>query len=396
MKKTKTFAFTSIYVFFIILFFSCSEESDRGEIIKESIIIDIDNPVEILFSQLFDTCYFVPLASEAIIGEITQMNFGDKYISVLDSKVSNSLYLFDWKGNLKSKVSAEGEGPGKYIFPQYFSISSGEDKIHIYGNGSKKVLTFGVDGEFQSEFNVSEFGSFQGLKFSNNSFLIGVSESEGGSRFINFSNPEFSTLRSLEIPKQIEELPGNMGKENYFYQEKSGKGFYYQSVFSSDFVNFNSNGVNSHIHFSFSSRGIENIKSKVLLSDYLTKSKDEGFAYLASNHVDAGNLLFLDMVDFGQGALGIYEKSKGKAYKVSRLVNDMSLMLNISAIAGAYNNQSGYLSIAIPYFVFDQIRSQVDFKGNSYEEIIKNVNSEDGETLVLLIYKIKEEINLDL
>ncbi len=377
------------------LIFSCSEKNELKDVLTESIIIDEDNPIEILFSQVFDTCYFVPLDEEAIIGEITQLNIGEKYISILDARVSKNVYLFDLEGNLESTISEEGEGPGQYIFPQYFDISDSDNKISLYSNGTRKILNYASNGDFISEYDISEFGNFKTLKAENDFFLTGISEGEGNQiNYFSYLDSEFSKQTFVQLPDEIMNISDNIGKVNYFYEEMSGDGFFYQPVYSTDFIKFDKNGVEKVFRFNFSSRGIYNSNSNLPKSDYQFISKRDGLVYLGDNHLDGGNVLFLDLSDSGQGALGVFDKTSNKGYKVSKLVNDMSLMMNLNAIPGSYNNQPGYLSIAIPYSIFDQIRSQVDFSENLYKDIIKDVNSKDGESFVLMIYKIKKKVDI--
>lgn len=390
--------FRNLILSLILLFcgFSCSEKKGNTDGLIENIIIEEGNPVDILFSQIFDTCYFVPLDTEAIIGELTQLNFGKKYISVLDSRVSENLYLFDWNGNLKHTISEKGEGPGQYIFPQYFSTQEEEGKIYVYSNGSKKVLVFNLEGDFISEFNTSNYESFLGLKHIKNSFLTGISVKEGGQdNFIRFLDFEFSKQDLIEIPDELVNVSGNMGKVNYFYEEMLDNGFFYQPVFSPDFVKFNQTGVDKIYRFSFSNRGFNYSDPNILKSDYLSISQRDGLVFIGDNHVDGGDVLFLDLTDSGRSALGLFDKRSQKAVIINKLVNDMSLMINFNAIPGSYNNQPGYLSIALPYSIFNQIRSQLDLSGNHYENIIKSVDSEDGESLVLMIYKVKEEVKIE-
>lgn len=106
--------------------------------------------------------------------------------------------------------------------------------------------------------------------------------------------------------------------------------------------------------------------------------------------------MLLDLLDSGLGKMAIFDKKNGHARMVSRLVNDLSLMMNFSGIPGAYNNQPGYLTLAMPYGQFESIRSKLDFQDNPYREVIEKISSDDPESLVLMIYKFKTVLEIDL
>ena len=70
--------------------------------------------------------------------------------------------------------------------------------------------------------------------------------------------------------------------------------------------------------------------------------------------------------------------------------------MNFSGIPGSYINQPGYMVLVMPYGQFAAIREKLDWKGNSYQEIVWKVNSDDPESLVLLIYKLKSKMDISL
>ncbi len=391
--KNKVYQF--VFSFFVLLLWSCGEGSKDHQITIEEITFEDDNPVDVYFSELFDTCYYVPLSSDVIIGDISQLHLGEKGIYLLDSRISNSVYKFSWNGALVSYISSEGQGPGEYIFPQYFALSDGEDSLYLYSNGLSKVLLYSFENQFIAEFKLNPVFSVNGLKKQGDQFLMGVQQNETGSSLIT-GDLSFSNFENIPVPVVSNPLLENVGKFNYFYQKMNEDGYFYQPPHSPYFYDLINKTLIRVLRFEFQKRGIYQENSDLPLSEYLFRSRSEDKIYLGSNHVDAGNVMILDLIDSGLGAAGIYDKKRKKAYKVTRFINDMSLIMNLSGIPGAYNNQPGYLTLAMPYGQFESIRSKLDFQDNPYREVIEKISSDDPESLVLMIYKFKTDLEIDL
>lgn len=386
------------HLIFIVLIFgfiisSCEQRHKKVEI--QEVVIDVNNPIELYFSDLVDTCYFITLDAEAIIGEIDWMQIGENKIAILDASVSNSIYLFDFDGLLKTTIRDFGEGPGKYRIPRYLNLIENENVISIYDDATPKIMNYSLDGVLQSENLLREFGQFNGL----------ISDGEGFwaySRLGSFENGDALIYFDYDFSKPIypieklsfEGWEKDHGLQHSFYQSRNSKNHYFQVNTTSDLIEFNKEGKVSHSRFNFSSRGLDYTKSEIKPHELLSLSRAQEFVYLGPNHVDGGNFMLLDLLDKGIGSLAFYDKKTGKAIKVSRLVNDLSLMMNFSGIPGAYTNQSGYLSLQMPFSQFDAVRGRVDFEGNSYQDIIQNIDSNDPESLVLMIYKLKENVDI--
>lgn len=390
MKKSFLF-----YLSFFIVLFSCSESPRDIEI--QEVVIDLDNSIELFFSDIIDTSYFIPLDSKAIISEISSMEIGNDHIAILDGSASKSVYLFDWQGNLKTKINDLGEGPGKFRIPRYINLIERENKLVFYDDAVPKILTYNLQGDLLKETVVSDLGQFSDFKFDGENFSVftrsGTFETGNAIMYVN------KDIQNSIYPLKKLKLIGweeDHGGQNSIYRRLNSNTFYFQINTTLDLLEFNKSGLVNHFRFAFSNRGLDYSNASTNPYDLLHLSRARDLVYLGPNHVDFGDYMFLDLVDSGMGKLAILDKRNNKAIKVSRIVNDLSLMMNFSGIPGPYNNQPGYLAFSIPYVQFANIRSQLDYQNNPYKQVVEKISSDDPESLILMIYKLKTNLEIDL
>lgn len=384
-----------VYIALALAIGSCSEDVKDKEV--KSVVVEIDNPVELYFSDVIDTCYFVPLDSKVIIGEISSLDIGVDYFAVLDRSSTKSIYLFDWQGNLKTRINDYGEGPGKFRIPIYINLFEKDKKLVFYDDAGPKILTYNFQGELLQEKLVGNLGQFNDFKSAENGFVVFARSGtfDGGDALMyvdkDIENPLFP-LENIKLAGWEEDHRA----QNSLYKSLSGENFYFQINTTSDLLEFNKTGLVSHIRFDFSSRGLDYSNSSINPYDLLHISRAQDLVFLGPNNIDLGDYMLLDLLDSGLGKMAIFDKKNGHARMVSRLVNDLSLMMNFSGIPGAYNNQPGYLTLAMPYGQFESIRSKLDFQDNPYREVIEKISSDDPESLVLMIYKFKTDFEIDV
>lgn len=383
------------YILIFAILFSCSPK-EEPTVVKE-VVIDVTNPKEILFFDLVDTCYFISLDAKAIIGEIETMQITDDIIGIMDPSASKSAFIFDWNGNLLTQIQAQGEGPGQYRIPRYLSILEKEEKVLIYDDAGPKLLFFSMDGTYEKEIPLGKYGQFNDIMWNETGFWAysRLGRFSTGDA-IQFFEADLSAVKLPISPISLQGWEEDHGGQNFFFESSDGNSYYFQSNTTRDLIEFNDQGVLDHIRFSFSNRGLDYTNPNINPYDLLHLSRSQNLIYLSPDLVDLGkDYLLLGLVDSGVGSLAIYDKKNQKGIQISRLVNDLSLMMNFSSIPGPYVNQPGYLSLAMPFSQFESIRNQVDFSQNRYKDVVHSISSEDPESLVLMIYKIKDELNLD-
>lgn len=85
---------------------------------NEPYVIDISQPIEVTTENLcakMNKINYIQLDSKELIGEISKMIVTDDKIYIMDSFVSQQVFVFDKKGKLLFCIDQKGHGPGDFI-----------------------------------------------------------------------------------------------------------------------------------------------------------------------------------------------------------------------------------------------------------------------------------------
>ncbi len=132
-----------VLVVIVILFlWTCGKKHKvyNGKTIKINISAIKDS---IVFSDDKLDIVYIPLETndKSLIGRIDKI-YSDTAIYVLDSKLSQSLFVFDKHGKFISKISARGQGPGEYTTPLDFMVSKKNKNVWILDLNQKKAICY--------------------------------------------------------------------------------------------------------------------------------------------------------------------------------------------------------------------------------------------------------------
>jgi hypothetical protein len=106
---------------------------------------------EIFISSLFSSIETIVLETtdQSIIGEISSIKYSDDRIFILDKRRTNSVFIFDSKGEFISKIEGGWTGPGFLNYPDNIAII--DEKLFVYDPRQNKVLSYSFEGEFMDE-----------------------------------------------------------------------------------------------------------------------------------------------------------------------------------------------------------------------------------------------------
>lgn len=383
------------YLLILILFLGCSKPSSIVEI--KELVIEVEEPFSLNMSSIVDTCFFVPIDSKSLIGEVSELEIGKEHLVLLDQAVSKKIIIIDWFGNVKATISDFGEGPGKYRIPRNLNLIEDQRKLVFYDDSGPKVMYYSLEGQFEKEVSISGLGQLNDLKFEGGKFwaYLRSGDFKRGDA-IKYFDLDFSREIHALAPIDLMGWPSDHGIQHSIFRQLDSEKSYFQINSTPDLIEFDSDGLLNHFRIRFSQRGLDYSNKNINPYDFLHYSRAKEVIYLGPNHVDLGEFILLDLVDSGLGSMAILDKKKERGRKLSQLKNDLSLMMNFSGIPGSYINQPGYMVLVMPYGQFAAIREKLDWKGNSYQEIVWKVNSDDPESLVLLIYKLKSKMDISL
>ena len=159
----------------MMLLISCS--SKKGNNIS---YIDITKAIdkEILLSDIAEDIHYVALSNEMLIGDIVSVELSDSLIFL--SPASETLYVFDRDGKLKSRIGKRGKGPGEYNYSNNFTIDKNKRTIYILNTISKNILKYSFEGKFLGELSLQNLNTFFNEIILSNNYLFLFEGINGG------------------------------------------------------------------------------------------------------------------------------------------------------------------------------------------------------------------------
>ena len=145
------------WILLSIILVSCSNNKlvvERGLI---TLKIDWGNVVdEIDYSPMMeDSVLMIPLETtdKSLIGEVSRLIYQNDLIYIADN-LSNSIFVFDMAGKLKTKIHSEGNGPGEYNRLAYFTVHGKE--MVVMDIDIRKLLFYDENGTFIRDKDISD------------------------------------------------------------------------------------------------------------------------------------------------------------------------------------------------------------------------------------------------
>lgn len=149
------------YTFFllVIVIASCTGGNKKEQLNTDvkTIKIDWNNISDAMdYSPMVeDSVLMFPLETtdDCLIGEVTKLIYQNNLIYIADN-TSRSIFVFDMSGKLKTKIHANGNGPGEYTEIWYFTVH-GTDII-VYDINIGKLLFYDASGKFVRDIDTSK------------------------------------------------------------------------------------------------------------------------------------------------------------------------------------------------------------------------------------------------
>ena len=145
------------WVLLSILFVSCSSNKQTAEHDLVTLKIDWNNVLEeIDYSPMVeDSVLMIPLETtdNSLIGEVSRLIYQNDLIYIADN-LSNSIFVFDLAGKLKTKIHSEGNGLGEYNRLAYFTVHGKE--MVVMDIDIRKLLFYDENGTFIRDKDISD------------------------------------------------------------------------------------------------------------------------------------------------------------------------------------------------------------------------------------------------
>ena len=126
---------------------------------------------------------------ESLLGNIEEIFMNDSIIGVVPTNKAKCVYLFDQEGKFKTKIDAQGNGPGEYkLLGKAFLY---QNNIVILDTFGRKLLYYNLDGEFCKETKLDQVNGLLQGKLLDENHIIAAKQDR--------SNPERATNTEIVI-----------------------------------------------------------------------------------------------------------------------------------------------------------------------------------------------------
>jgi hypothetical protein len=159
-----------ICIFWSLVFLNCSHSIQKEKEVEiVSITIDADHPGILKLSDFFTDISYVLLSDSFLVSTIEQTKIFDDKLFLLTNR---SVLIFDINsGKALLNIRHTGGGPGEYISLYDVLYDKNENTVELLDMNEQKVLKYGLDGHFISEFKTS-FYSFSFCKINRSDYLF--------------------------------------------------------------------------------------------------------------------------------------------------------------------------------------------------------------------------------
>lgn len=375
-------------ILFLVLLYACMDSHqsvDNTTVIE----IDVNNSKDYDFSYFFDTCYIVPLQTTdaALIGDVSKVIVKDENIFILDSRKSKSVFIYDWKGQLKNRISNLGEGPGQYLSPSIMSIPESDSLIYITDFLAQKRHSYTFDGAFKESIKLHPSTMYTDLIQSNGLFYTAGGDNGGKAKAVYVWDSDFNLLKKINMSLKDDIWIRNGIKKNYFYEKSDGKGVLYKGHRTNSIITIENDSITHVMRVNLSSGSFQYDPDTPIPLVELSKRVSQSESYIVGDGVlDAHRHLFVDIVKGENLLTAVYHKGTGEAHLLGKLVNDMNGV--VLSLTGISSNTANYF--ILPLFP-DQFRDVIKHKkiSSPYDPMLDAMQLDDADNPVLFIFRFR-------
>lgn len=382
---------TVFWITFLIgVLTSCSQKLDESKMLITRVEVDDQGEV-ILMSSLVDTVSIIQLGNQELIGSIDDLVWAENRILILDRSKTLKVFIYDRNGIFINSISS-GEGePGKFVFPSTLTLSVEGNSFFVISGRTKRILEYDLDGNLINDFDVKSLEHLDDLHPFVDGFAIKTRPDNEES--IIFTDLTFSQTDLIKSSDFFEEPPFlSGGAYNYFYPTNEEKRFFYKDILSNKFFEIKNRKVEQIYEIDLpDSYEVDFQKVGRSIGEVSDAIEDRGLVGLSNNHVYFGNFMLLEVHNAGRGQLAIWSIEKNKIKFISNLENDLSILTNVNAIWGSYNNASGKLVTAVEGALMTQLLENVDYSSSPYAPIFENLRVAKDDNPVLIVYHLKND-----
>jgi len=371
---------------------SCAEQQVETSIKIQTIKVD-DRAEELFMSSLVDTVKFISLDNRELVGSVDQILWTEDRFLILDSRRTKKIFIYTIDGKLINSIESGSGEPGKFVWPYAPTLSIDEKSFFVVSDATKRILQYDMDGGLLVDSDISHLGQVDDMIATNNGFAFSLKPDSQRSANIVFTDRNFQITGEVKASDFYEQLPHLAGgATNSFYPGNELGHFFYKEVMTNMIFEIQQEKVIGVIEIDLpDSYEVDYSKVGRSISEAIQSARENGLVRLSDNHVAFGSNFLMDLGNSERGALALLDLEKSRMKFISNLKNDLSILINVNAIWGSYNNSKGKLITALEAPFMKQVLQNADFSQSSYASIIEALSVKEDDNPILIVYELKDD-----
>lgn len=364
---------------------SCAEKHVETPIKIQTIKAD-DRAEELLMSSLVDTVKFISLDNRELVGSVDQILWTKDRLLLLDSRRTKKIFIYTIDGKLITSIESGSGEPGKFVWPYAPTLNTDEKSFFVVSDATKRILQYNMDGGLLTDSDISHLGQVDDMIATKNGFAFSLKQDSHSSANIVFTDRNFQItgeVKASDFYKQLPHVSG--GASNSFYPGNELGHFFYLEVMTNILFEIHDEKVIDVFEIDLpDSYEVDYTKVGRSVSEVVQDARKKGLVKLNNNHIYFGSNFLIDLTNAGRGALALLNLEKSQIKFISNLKNDLSILIDVNAIWGSYNNSKGKLITILEAPMMKQVLQNADFSQSSYIAILETISIKEDDNQFLL------------
>jgi hypothetical protein len=313
-------------------FYSCIDNRHPGAV--KTLHINLTKSSEIELSKIFsDKVEYISLSSNeaSLIGSVSQVIIGNKYIAIVDITNSKAVFIYDKKGKLINKIYKPGNGPYEYSSIKYSFLNESENSVGVMSLYGKVVTYDIVSAKGINEYSIDIFAT-KFFKDSDN-FLVSCADGKYN-LYIFDANGQ---IKQKMLQKEYKFTQG--------YTPFSSFSRYYDTILflpnlTQTFYKYHNGKLEPKylVDFGENNISIKEMKSIYEFDNFIEFCRAKKYAHSLDNFYETDKFFQFSFMFNQRTYFGFFNKLKDTLTIASKIINDID-GLSFYAPLG-YNNNS--------------------------------------------------------
>lgn len=314
-----------------------------------------------------------------LIGRIDKIKTTKDFIFVLDRFSTESLYVFNRKGDFLTKIGRKGKGPGEFTFPFDFTIDENRKLVYILDNGYR-LLLYSYNGDY--------IGSKSLTNFTASSF----EKTDKGFAFISGDRDDNLILADSDLIRKNSYFPYvNRFVDKIIIhplQEFNSIYLYRRNLCDTIFF-IEEFEIRPNTYINFGSKSFSFCQNQDIVENDVEK-RLQNYCILR-HYYETLTHIYIVFIYNNSPYINVYSKKNEKSilYDYKTYINDISYDQKSSYVVGIDEYSNSFVYIVEPFYLIDGIKRVVEQSGkekiqNEVVTISQNLTNTSNPILLFL------------